>query len=323
MKIFKLIINEDDETGLTFNALVSAPAHNKSLITFDKEQNYLAFDKEKQMVTGVAISANQLIERFSPELGQFYVYFDEQEVEKMIMKMSKQKLLSSVNLMHDDKQEVSTMTFMEGYFVSATTRPPKELDNQNVQKGSYVMTYHIADKGLFEEIKNGKYVGYSIEGLFEQIPINFNKNQKQKDMKKNKLMKLFFGDEEQKFAEFKAKDGTIFTYDGELAEKTAMFVEVDGKKVAAPAGEIESEDGMKITIDGDGLVSKITPAEEMEGVTPQEVVDVMSRFADEFKKLNARMDAFEKSQIKKSEKFERKEEDESSKTWRDVKIVVR
>jgi len=333
MKVFKLIVNLDDETGLTFNALVDQPAHNKAVMAFNKQsQSYLAFDDNKQMITGIAISANQLIERNSPEMGRYYVYFEPKEVEKMILKMSRQQLLSSVNLMHDGKQKVEGITFMEGYFVTKTNRPSTGLDNQNIQNGSYVMTYFVEDKKLYKEIQNGKYLGYSIEGLFEQIPIKINTNQKLKTMtKKKSLFQMVFGEEvEQTFKEMECKDGTILTYDGELAVGTAMFVTVEDKKVAAPAGKMECKDGMVLTIDGDGLVSEITPAEEEADMAAEvKVEDVVAAMAKinkdlkesfaaltkENKAITERLTAFEKSLIPTSQKFERAE---GQKTWKDI-----
>ena len=317
MKIFKLIVNlDDDGTGLTFNSLVEGPAHNKSLMTFDKskKQTYFSFDDNKQMITGVAISANQLIERNNQELGQFYVYFEPSQIEKMILKMSKQQLLSSVNLEHDSNQIAKGVVFMEGYFVSETTRPPKSLDNQNIQLGSYVMTYFVEDKNLYNKIKDGK-LAYSIEGLFEQIPINFNTNQKIKKMtKKKSIFQMIFGEE--KFAEIEAKDGTKYTYDGELAVGTAMFVTVEDKQVAAAAGDVEMSDGTIITIDGDGLVSKITPKEEMsDEVTVDEVIEAMTKINKSVVALSERFTAFEKSLIKGEQKFQKSPK---VKTWEDL-----
>ena len=198
MEVFKLIVDLDDDTGLTFNALVDRPAHNKSLIAFDKEgsKKLMHFNDSKRMITGVAISANQLIFRSDPNLGNYYVYFEPTEVEKMVRKMSRQQLLSSVNLMHDSKKVVKGITFMEGYFVSDSKRPLN--DSENVQNGSYVMTYYVEDEGLYNEIKGGRYVGYSVEGIFDQIPMQIKKsniNQKSNKMKKVSLSKLIFGKE--------------------------------------------------------------------------------------------------------------------------------
>ena len=313
MKVFKLIVNLDDETGLTFNALVSSPAHNKAVMAFsEQKKSYLSFDDSKQMITGVAISANQLIERNSPELGKYYVYFEPKEVSKMILKMSRQKLLSSVNLMHDNKQVVSGITFIEGYFIDDTKRLPKELDDKNVQKGSYVMTYYVEDKNLYDEIKGGKYVGFSVEGLFEQEPININNNQKNEKMKnKNVLMqKLSKLLGEDKFTDITAADGTVLSYEGELAVGTAMFMtDGDGNQVAAAAGDYVMEDGKTITVDGDGVVSAITEASTEDEITGDEVMSALTKMASTIKAnndaVNKRLDAFEKASLNKNQKFDK------------------
>ena len=312
MKVFKLIVNLDDETGLTFNALVAAPAHNKSVMAFsESKKSYLSFNDNKQMITGIAISANQLIERNSPELGKYFVYFEPKEVEKMILKMSRQKLLSSVNLMHDDSQVVSGITFIEGYFIDDTKKLPKGLDDKNVQKGSYAMTYYVEDVNLYNEIKLGKYAGYSIEGIFVQIPININNNKNKNEMKKSFLKKIFG---EEKFAEVTTADGTVLSYEGELAVGTPMFTTNEaGEQVAAPAGDVVMEDGTTITIDGDGVVSAITPAEEMsEEITGEDVVAALQKMAKQIKESNSatnkRMDDFEKSFAGKNQKFDKSED---------------
>jgi hypothetical protein len=94
-------------------------------------------------------------------------------------------------------------------------------------------------------------------------------------------------------------------YDGELAVGTAMFVDVDGTKVAAPAGKIECKDGMIITIDGDGLVTEILPAEEKdEEITVEEVIEAMAKINKSVVALSERFTVFEKSQIKGEQKFQ-------------------
>lgn len=296
MQIFKLLIDLDDDSGLTFNALVDRPAHNKRLIAFNKKEQdlvKLAFNDEKRMITGVAISSNQLIQRFDHSMGVYYVYFEPKEIEKMVLKLSRQKLLSSVNLMHDDRKIVNGITFIEGYFVSDSKRPP--IDNDNTQNGSYVMTYFVEDEVLYNEIKNGKYVGYSVEGLFEQIPINV-KTKKSNKMKKTNLFKMVFG--KQKFAEVVTADGVILSYEGDLAVGTAlMVVAEDGSEVAAPEGSHALEDGRTVVVDADGLVVEIIEAEAEAEFGVDDVVEVL-------KELNNKIEAQDKVISEMKENFE-------------------
>lgn len=326
MKVFKLKIDLDDDSGLTFNALVDRPAHNKSLIAFNKKQETkLFFNDDKRMISGVAISANQLIYRFDENMGEYYVYFEPKEIEKMVLKMSRQQLLSSVNLMHDDRQIVNGITFLEGYFVSDSKRPPK--DDENVQNGSYVMTYFVEDTELYNEIKNGKYVGYSVEGIFDQIPVNIKTNNKNQNQMKKSLFKLVFG--EAKFAEANTTDGVTLMYEGDLAVGTAVFVvDADGNQISAPEGTHTLEDGSAIVVDGDGIVTEVIEpeAEEVpEDVAMSEVIAVFKELNDKFtaleEKFNSHMNEYEefkKESVKPQEKFKKQPE---VKTWRNsVKV---
>jgi len=320
MQIFKLKIDLDDDSGLTFNALVDRPAHNKSLMAFDKDApKKMYFSDSKRMITGVAISANQLIYRFDEQLGEYYVYFEPKEVEKMILKMSRQQLLSSVNLMHDSKKVVSGITFIEGYFVSDTKRPPN--DTQNVQNGSYVMTYYIEDEVLYNEIKNGRYVGFSVEGVFDQIPINIKtktNNKKQNKMKKKNLFAMVFG--KQKFAEATTVDGIVLSYEGELATGTAVFItDAEGNQVAAPEGSHTMEDGKTVVIDADGIITEVTDAEAddtmPEDVELSEVIEVLQELSKKYNTLEAKFEAFKKGTVKGKTKFSRKND---SPTWQEI-----
>jgi hypothetical protein len=325
MQVFKLIIDLEDDTGLTFNALVDRPAHNKSLLAFDKEQKReLHFNDSKRMITGVAISANQLIYRFDHDLGDYYVYFEPKEVEKMVLKMSREQLLSSVNLMHDSSKVVNGITFIEGYFVSDTKRPPN--DSENVQNGSYVMTYYVENEALYNEIKSGKYVGFSVEGIFDQIPVKIKSNNKnQNQMKKKNLFALVFGKDEQTFAEATTQDGVVLTYEGDLAVGTAVFVmDADGNQVSAPEGNHMLEDGRTIVLDANGIVTEVIEVseegEEMpEDVTLAEVVNVMKTLNENFeaykKEIEEKFETLAKNEVPAKKKFSRKE---GAKTWKDL-----
>lgn len=325
MQVFKLIIDLEDDTGLTFNALVDRPAHNKSLLAFDKDnRKELHFNDSKRMITGVAISANQLIFRHDHDLGEYYVYFEPKEVEKMVLKMSREQLLSSVNLMHDSNKVVNGITFIEGYFVSDSKRPPN--DNENVQNGSYVMTYYVENEALYNEIKSGKYVGFSVEGIFDQIPVKIksnNKNQNKMSKEKKSLFGLVFGKEQKKFAEATTTDGVMLTYEGDLEVGTAVFITDDeGNQVSAPEGSHTLEDGRTLVLDANGIVTEIVEVEteEMpEDVSLSEVVDVLKTLNENFeaykKDVEAKFEALAESKVPAKKKFNRKD---GVKTWKDL-----
>lgn len=99
-----------------------------------------------------------------------------------------------------------------------------------------------------------------------------------------KIKRILFG--EQKFEQAKLKDGTIVSWEGELAEGVALFViETDGNQVPAPDGEHTLEDGTVITTVG-GLVASIKPAEQTDEMKGEdEFAKIVSELAERFAKI--------------------------------------
>ena len=56
--VYEIVIDlNDPDTTVSFNSLVSHPAHEKNFQTFSKQVKY-QFNDEEQMITGIAISAD-------------------------------------------------------------------------------------------------------------------------------------------------------------------------------------------------------------------------------------------------------------------------
>ena len=91
LPIYKLTIDNLDETGVDYNAFVDVPAHMKSFIAFGKQQsvNY-SFNEEQRIVTGVMISANTPIYRRDNEFGEHLVVFDADTISEFSTFIEKQ-----------------------------------------------------------------------------------------------------------------------------------------------------------------------------------------------------------------------------------------
>lgn len=155
--------------------------------------------------------------------------------------------------------------------------------------------------------------------------MNFSEQVKEKFQKVADLMKSSFADEvteetteevateetaesvETKFAEVTLMDGeTVLSYDGELAEGTAIFI-VDaesGEQLPAPEGTHElggDMAGVSIVVDAEGMISEVIDAREevVEEVEPEmmssEKVDAMieEKLSEVSTPLNAIVDGIE------------------------------
>ena len=303
-KIFEIIVNPDDETGVDFNAFVDVPAHMKGFIAFGKnEPLHYSFNEEKRMVTGVLISAGTLIERFSKDLGQHWVLFSAETIDTINKKTSKKGQWSNLNLMHDADQVTKGAYMTERYTVSNSDpkKPniPEAFAKQGINDGSLIGTYYIEDDKLWQDVKEGKFNGFSVEGWFEKQEIKQKVNMSKQ---KKSIWDLFKAEPKakEKFASATTAEGVAVSYDGELAVGTVISVEADGVVIPAPEGEhqLTLEDGsIKIVIlDAEGIVTEVAdfePAasedEDMNSIR-EEVATAMTELA---KEIHSRFDAVE------------------------------
>lgn len=97
----------------------------------------------------------------------------------------------------------------------------------------------------------------------------------------DKIKKLAFGDAPAgEFTEATLADGTTISYEGELAEGTAVMVISQEGEAPIPDGEYELEDGATFTTKS-GVVETYTPAEETpegeEGKAPKNPADLKQK----------------------------------------------
>lgn len=176
MKVFYIKINDNDETGIDAISLVDFPAVQKNFLCFseDKKKVQLKFDDSRHIITGVICLADTPIYRYSPSIGEYYIVFSKESIQKMVEKFAKNNLFSSVNLQHDDNRFVDGVYMIESYFVDSE-RGIKPNDIENLPEGSWVASYKVENLELWNEIINGYELnGFSLQGVFDLEESYFN-----------------------------------------------------------------------------------------------------------------------------------------------------
>jgi len=323
---YKIVVNENDETGVDFNAFVDVPAHLKGFIAFGKnEKIHYNFNDEKRLVTGVMIAADYPIIRFDKQIGEHYVIFDAPTIDIIRKKFFKNGFIQNVNKMHDQSQVVSGATLLDSYIASNSDSKlpniPEVFEHMNLGDGTWIATYYIEDETLWQEVKSGKFRGFSVEGIFEKKQINIKTNKF--NMKKQSFWDMAFGASPKKltFASATTADGVVVSWEGELVEGVAVTVELEGEQVPAPEGdhELTLEDGriVVITVDGMGAVTTITEVlpeeemsvEELKAEVAQGVAEFAKATNERFAAIEAKLEAenaalkTELNAIKKGDKF--------------------
>jgi hypothetical protein len=127
-----------------------------------------SYDEEKMEITGASIIPNKMIIRRNPMTDEiYYVYFSKETTKILSERFMKNKLTDSTNLNHSDIEAPDTFV-SESWLVIDPANDKSSALGLNYPEGTWVITMKVNSPTLWNEIKEGKYKGYSIEGYFNE-----------------------------------------------------------------------------------------------------------------------------------------------------------
>lgn len=285
--VYNCLINENpiDDSGIYAISFVDAPANESDFIALSKQYSevHLNKDSQKQILTGVVLCPDQLIYRKDEKLGEYYIKFSAEQIEKIAQKM----MYTGLALQNTTHQH---QTPLKGNYLSELwiIEDPKidkshALGFKNLPKGTLMCSYKIEDKHYWNtQVMTGNVKGFSLEGFFIQKPDIINKsikNNVNKMNKKSKKSKTLLSRFIQYFLDIQAIEKADSTTSGSVY---MIFTLTDGKEVYVdkdgfatlddeqlPAGEHALADGNILVIDEEGqfLETKETSAKTSQ---PQE-----------------------------------------------------
>ena len=268
--VYNCIIDEvDDTTGIYAISFVDMPANEVDFVALRKQSPHttqLSRDNQKQVLTGAILKPDQLIYRYSPAEGEYYIRFSAHEIEKIAQKMMKTGVALH-NTTHRHQNALKGNYLTELWIVEDPEKDKsKALGFSDLPKGTLMCSYKVEDSQYWQrEVMTGNVKGFSLEGFFTQTAVNLSKvnqtsktkNKQMNNQKKtllNKLADLLLGTED-----VQRKDSI------QSGEAYVLFVLADGKEVYVdqdgfatlddeqmPAGEHKLADGNLLVIDKDG-----------------------------------------------------------------------
>jgi hypothetical protein len=197
LPIYDFIVGDDSDAGVKCVSLVEDPAMESSFVAFESTPKLrfiaLSGDSYEQKVFGAIIIPDKLIYRRDPDIGEYNGKFTKDSVKKAFEKYHYEKQTSNVNLDHNSSDTIAA--YMCGDYIVDTELLLQDCTDKglkDIKLGTWVGTFKIEDKEVFDRVLAGDYTGFSIEAFLdryivsmsEQIKNNF-KNQIIEDMKKN------------------------------------------------------------------------------------------------------------------------------------------
>lgn len=251
LPVYKIVINmDDDETGMTAISMVDFPAIVTNWQAFADKKSPMKFevvDEKEHKVTGPAIIAGMPIYRWSWDLGEYYVVFEADEIDKIIEKYSRNNLWNSVSLQHDGNP-ISTAIMTE-YYQKDRAKGINPKGYEEVSDKSLFVTYKITDDELWNTIisGDGQLNGFSIEIMadMELLDQTIDDGQEDEDYEVNEdfwswLIEVLGLDED--FAS--KKKSLIDTIEKAIDEQKEIKVKVkNGRRITGEAYTVFTNDG--------------------------------------------------------------------------------
>ena len=281
MKLYDIYIDPTDfETGMDAISLVADPAVEVDFLKFgkDKPMSLKFADEERHIITGIALLADTPIYRVAPDKTEYYVRFTKDCIRQLVEKYFKFGLTNSVNIEHKNNQFVDGVTMLESYIIDKERGIcPNEF--ASAPDGSWVVSYKVNNLDVWDKIKTGEVMGFSIQGIFHlvesKLEMNNNKPEEENTEHQNKNNISLMSKLKEKIKALLMQYAAVSTDKGNLIYNTdilevgsEVFVEDEnGENVPAADGEYMLEDGRTVVVEG-GKVTEIKAKEEETPAAP-------------------------------------------------------
>lgn len=196
-------------------------------------QRYISFktDKDRQLLYGPFLIPNMLIYRFDEKMGEYYVRFSKEQIEKIATKFNEDLNNKNINFMHTEAKVEAFVA--ENWIIDGEQDKSKNL-LFDLPEGTWFGAVKVKDADFWKDkVKSDEVKGFSVEILADlELALKNNEKQMKKQIKLGSAL---------------LQDGTTTIYwDGEsLAVGVAVFVD---EAMTQPA-----PDGIHMTQDGDTI----------------------------------------------------------------------
>ncbi|MEO6721432.1 MAG: XkdF-like putative serine protease domain-containing protein [Ferruginibacter sp.] len=167
--VYKGVITENDNDGLEVDyiALVKNPAIKSNFLTFKEESlSYSITNEDEQIITGLAMVADMPLYRKMEGKGEFFVVYDAPEIAKIAQKFFRKKYNFNLNLNHDPNYKTDDVYIFESWIVDREKGKFPMKQFEDVANGSWLISAKIESPELWQRVKSGEFLGFSVQGLF-------------------------------------------------------------------------------------------------------------------------------------------------------------
>ena len=182
LPVYKLVVNDTEEdSGVNIVSFVDEPAIEQDFMVFSEAMKYKA-DPQRRIVTGAMMVADTPIYRNNGG-EEFNVIFEKETIEKLVQKFFKNKFVNNVNLMHEENTDGVYM--FESFITDSSRGIQAPKGYPKVPDGTWFGSYKIENDEVWASVLEGKFKGFSIEGLFNRVEMRTHINKEVEELFKD------------------------------------------------------------------------------------------------------------------------------------------
>lgn len=165
METIELYIDETKiEDGVDAISFVNKPAIEENFVALSKHKvEFKSIDDEKRIIVGLALVPDKEIYRRQGD-KEFNIIFSKDTVKKASHLYLKKLKTNNTTLEHE--KSTDGVSVVESWIVEDAKNDKSNLYGLNAVEGAWVVVMKVDNENVWQDVKNGKYLGLSIEGIF-------------------------------------------------------------------------------------------------------------------------------------------------------------
>ena len=164
--------NTDEITGVSIISFVKSPAIESNFIKFSADDNIQPTvlkmsiqDEEKRIVTGAVLIPDLPVYR-KDESGEYYIYCDKECIYQIAQKFFKTNRNNNVDTEHSGLL-LPGITLFESFIADEERGINCPKAYAGLPDGTWFASFKVDNDEVWNEIKAGTFLGFSITGLFD------------------------------------------------------------------------------------------------------------------------------------------------------------
>ena len=165
LELIELYIDEQNiSDGVDAISFVESPAIEENFVALSKhEVLFKSIDDEKKIIVGLALVPDKKIYRKNKD-KEFNIFFSQDTVKKASHLYLKKLKSNNTTLEHE--MDIEGVSVVESWIVEDPKNDKSNLYGLNAVKGAWAVIMAVDNDEVWKDVKEGKYLGLSIEGIF-------------------------------------------------------------------------------------------------------------------------------------------------------------